>query len=204
MFIGKAERVDVTQLELEFAQTKQKFDALAQQLNDGDGAAKPPPADAEPDPNAPGSRPSGKPPAKTKIVPKGRRNLAGRDDLEERRIEIRDAELEKSGAAFIDWELSYKLRYQRPQAVRVVIARAKYKTPVAPEHKPCADDAAFREQEGERFAIVTASLPPLLIRRGLLAPSMLARIIIEKFRFGMPSSSWLCHPTGARSASLPR
>ena len=183
IFIGKAERVDVTQLELEFAETKQKLDALAQQLNDGDGEVKGPPAGAEPDA---GSRPSGKPPANTKVVPKGRRNLADRDDLAERRIEIRDAELEKAGAAFIDWELSYKLGYQRPQAVRVVIARAKYKTPIAPEHKPCADDAAFREQEGERFTIVTATLPPLLIRRGLLAPSMLARIIIQKFRFGMP------------------
>ena len=184
IFIGKAERVDVSQLELEFAETKQKLDALAQQLNGADSEIKDPPADAEPD--AAGSRPSGKPPANTKVVPKGRRNLADRDDLVEHRIEIRDAELEKAGAAFIDWELSYKLGYQRPEAVRVVIARAKYKTPIAPEHKPRADDAAFHEQEDERFTIVTASLPPLLIRRGLLAPSMLARIIIQKFRFGMP------------------
>ncbi len=42
------------------------------------------------------------------------------------------------------------------------------------------------EQDGSRFTIVTAPLPPLLIRRGLLAPSMLARIIVQKFRFGMP------------------
>jgi hypothetical protein len=59
-----------------------------------------------------------------------------------RRIEIRDAELEESGAEFVDWGLSYKLGYQRPEPVRVVIARAKYKVPVAePESKPLPDDA---------------------------------------------------------------
>jgi hypothetical protein len=31
--------------------------------------------------------------------------------LNERRIEIRDADLEKSGAEFVDWEISYKLGY---------------------------------------------------------------------------------------------
>ena len=34
--------------------------------------------------------------------------------------------IEKSGATFVDWELSYKLGYQRPSEVRIVIARAKY------------------------------------------------------------------------------
>ena len=42
------------------------------------------------------------------------------------------------------------------------------------------------EQDGKRFAIVTAPLPLLLIRRGLLAPSMLAHVIVQRFRFGMP------------------
>jgi transposase len=110
IFIAKAERVDVTQLELEFEKTKQKLDALAQQLGGGDGQTEAPPANEAPpasaEPDAAGSRPSGKPPAKTKSVPKGRRNLAERDDLTQRRVEIRDAELEKAGAAFIGWELS--------------------------------------------------------------------------------------------------
>jgi hypothetical protein len=42
------------------------------------------------------------------------------------------------------------------------------------------------EQDGERVTIITAPLPPLLIRRGLLAPSMLAHVIVQKFRFGLP------------------
>jgi hypothetical protein len=185
IFIAKAERVDATQLELEFETTKKKLDALAQQL--GGHAAM---TDAAPggEPDAPGSRPSGKPPARAKTPRKGRRNLADRDDLPQRRIEIRDAALEKGGGTFIGWELSYKLGYQRPEAVRVVLARAKYKTPTVDggESKRLPDDATVVEQDGKRFTIVTAPLPRLLIRRGLLAPTMLAHVIVQKFRFGMP------------------
>ncbi|HEX3853754.1 MAG TPA: transposase, partial [Polyangiaceae bacterium] len=149
IFIAKAERVDATQLELEFEKTKKKLDALAQQL--GGNAAMPDATPCGDQPDAPGSRPSGKPPSKAKTSGKGRRNLAGRDDLPQRRIEIRDADLEKNGGTFIGWELSYKLGYQRPEAVRVVLARAKYKTPSADgESKPLPDDATMVEQDGKR------------------------------------------------------
>jgi transposase len=178
IFLAKAERVDATQLELEFASTKQKLDALAAKLGAeaesgaaGDGA---------------GPRPAGKPPARPKTKPKGRRNLADADHLPERRIEIRDAELASKGT-FIGWETSYKLGFQRPEAVRVVIARAKYRTPIdesAPRALP--EDATVLEQDGARFTILTAPLPRLLVRRGLCAPSMLARVIVQKFRFGLP------------------
>ncbi len=178
IFIAKAERVDATQLELEFASTKQKLDELARKL------------DAEAESGAagdgPGARPAGKPPARAKTKPRGRRNLADADHLPERRIEIRDAELASKGT-FIGWETSYKLGYQRPEAVRVVIARAKYRTATDP-NSPAAlpEDATVLEQDGARFTILTAPLPRLLVRRGLCAPSMLARIIVQKFRFGLP------------------
>jgi transposase len=185
IFIAKAERVDATQLELEFEKTKKKLDALAQQL--GGNAAEAAAWDGSDDPETPGSRPSGKPPARAKTSGKGRRNLADRDDLPQRRIEIRDPESEKSGGTCIGWEESYKLGYQRPQAVRVVLARAKYKMPVAhADASSRPDDATVSEQDGARVTIVTAPLPPLLIRRGLLAPSMLAHVLVQKFRFGMP------------------
>jgi transposase len=182
IFIAKAERVDSTQLELEFEKTKKKLDALVIQLGSNaatiDDAA---PSNDQPD--APGSRPSGKPPAKAKTAGKGRRNLANCDDLPQRRIEIRDAALEKNGGMFIGWEVSYKLGYQRPQAVRVALARAKYKTPIADaEPSSLPNDATV----SDRVTIITAPLPPLLIRRGLLAPSMLAHVIVQKFRFGLP------------------
>ena len=75
IFIAKAERVDATQLELEFETTKKKLDALAQQLA-GHAAM----ADATPggdQPEASGSRPSGRPPAKGKKTGKGVATHAG-------------------------------------------------------------------------------------------------------------------------------
>ena len=41
IFIAKAERVDATQLELEFEKTKQKLDALAKRLDGDDAAGSP-------------------------------------------------------------------------------------------------------------------------------------------------------------------
>ena len=199
IFIAKAERVDATQLELEFEKTKQKLAELAEKLGAadeavvgaGDGATGDDKVAASGE-NV-GSRPSGKPPVKTKSKPKGRRNLADADHLPQRRIEIRDPEHERKGT-FIGWELSYKLGHQRPEAVRVVLARAKYKVavespiPTAPsaEAATSPQDVVGAEQEGARATIVTAPLPRLLVRRGLLAPSMIARVITLKFRFGMP------------------
>ena len=182
IFVAKAERVDTTQLELEFEKTKKKLDALSAQIG---AVERETVASADPTGDDPGSRPSGKPPAKSKTKPKGRRNLANADHLPQRRIEIRDAELESRGT-FIGWETSYKLGYQRPQAVRVVIARAKYKMKQEPAPETLPADAVVIEEDGERVTILTAPLPRLVVRRGLLAPSMLARIIVQKFRSGLP------------------
>jgi transposase len=188
IFVAKAERVDVTQLELEFEATKKKLDELATKLagEDDPGATSEKGAgDAQ---AGAGSRPAGNASQKSKSKPKGRRNLAEADHLPERRIEIRDPELEAKGT-FVDWEVSYKLGYQRPEAVRVVIARAKYKIAVEETSglgSTGSEDAASDQDVSGRFTIRTAALPPLVVRRGLLAPSMLARIIVQKFRFGMP------------------
>jgi hypothetical protein len=56
IFIAKAERVDASQLELEFAETKQKLDALALQLEQTPDVPTDAPAD---DAGAVGNRPSG-------------------------------------------------------------------------------------------------------------------------------------------------
>jgi hypothetical protein len=219
IFVAKAERVDATQLELEFEQTKQKLDELVAKLGGSDVVvAGESTADAEGETaaeasrNDVGSRPAGKPPAKPQLKPKGRRNLADADHLSQRRIEIRDPELDRTGT-FIDWELSYKLGFQRPEPVRVVIARAKYRVTAPEAAAPVAEtsageatvaaaagpspegvaaspeegvDAPSAEPASARVTIVTAPLPRLLIRRGLLAPSMISRVIVQKFRFGMP------------------
>jgi hypothetical protein len=187
IFIAKAERVDATQLELEFQQTKQQLDALAQKLSEEPTTTARGDAEAAANDGDIGSRPAGNPTTNAKPQPKGRRNLGEADHLVQRRIEIRDLELEKSGAVHIGWEESYKLGYQRPEPVRITIARAKYKVPAADDRSTTLpEDATVLEHDGGRSTIITAPLPLLLIRRGVLAPSMLARIIVQKFRFGMP------------------
>jgi transposase len=162
IFQAKAERVDVTQLEIEFAAVKKEVDALAVQVEE---AAAPPPADAPPP--AP-------PPTKERPKPKGRRNLAD-DDMPEERVEILDPALE-GVVERIGFEESSKLRYRRGGAVRLVVARARYKSPVVP-------DRADKEPE---VTIVTAAMPKELVPRGLLAPSMIAHVVVRKYRWGLP------------------
>ena len=165
IFVAKAERIDVTQLQLEFADTQAKLDALAKQIEDAptttaaievaadDGA--PPPA------------------AKPRSKPTGRRNLAA-EDMPEERIEILDPALEGI-AERIGFETSFKLKRRRAGLVRLVIARAKYKT------EPAADAADATES-----AIVTAPMPRELFPRGMLAPSMIAHLMVRKYRWGLP------------------
>ena len=168
IYIAKAERVDVTQLEMEFAETQAKLDALAKQLDDQ--AAPPAATDSA-------SNPADPPPsAKTRSKPTGRRNLAD-EDLPEERVEILDPALEGE-AERLGFEKSFKLRYRRGGHVRVVVARATYKTespadPGRPDAKPFVE-------------LVTAPMPKELFPRGLLAPSMIAHILVQKYRWGLP------------------
>ena len=128
-------------------------------------------------PSDPGSRKG------SKKKPKGRRNLA-QLDIPEQRIELLNPELEGK-AKRIGWEMSYKLGRQKPGPVRLAIARAKYEMP--------SEDSDTQTSEGSTDGhnakpcrLRTAPLPRSLLRRSLLAPSMLAHIIVAKFRFGLP------------------
>jgi hypothetical protein len=164
IFVAKAERIDTAQLELEFAQTQVKLDALAKQLDDDAASAT----------DTAASAPAAPPPAaKAPSKPTGRRNLAD-VDLPEERIEIRDPAFE--GQEPITFEESFKVKYRRGGQVRIVIARAVYK-PVATE--PAA-------QPEPPPVLVTAKMPRELFPRGLLAPSMIAHILVQKYRWGLP------------------
>ena len=162
IFQAKAERADVTQLEIEFAAVKKEVDALAVQVED---AAAPPPADA---------LPPAPPPAKERPKPKGRRNLA-EEDMPEERVEILDPALE-GVVERIGFEESSKLRYRRGGAVRLVVARARYKSTTMPD-RPDAEPVV---------KIITAAMPKELFPRGLLAPSMIAHVVVRKYRWGLP------------------
>jgi transposase len=169
IFVGKAERIDVTQLEMEFAQTQAKLDALALQLV---GDAEPPPADPPP----PADQPL-PPPAAPRPKPTGRRDL-GAEDLPEERVEILDPALEGK-AERIGFEVSFRLAYRRASAVRLVVARATYKV-----EQPSASADADRGEPV--FDLVTVKKPKELVERGLLAPSMIASLLVRKYRWGLP------------------
>jgi transposase len=168
IFFAKAERVDAAQLEIEFALTQAKLDTLVQQLS---GQASLPSATD----SASGSE--GPPPAaKTRAKPTGRRNLAD-EDLPEERVEILNPALE-GDAERIGFEESFKLRYRRGGPVRLVVARATYKT------EPSAERG--HDPEEPMVKLVTVPMPKELFPRGLLAPSMIAHVLVQKYRWGLP------------------
>ncbi len=173
LFVAKAERIDATQLEIEFAATKAKLDALATQL--GTELEGPPaPLDAQPS----ASPPSDDEPKKTrkpKTTPTSRRDLRD-EDMPEKRIELLDPALEGK-CERIRFEESCRQGYQRGGPVRIVLARAIYKKPVETEEGSSEEPA---------FELVTVKKPKELVERGLLAPSLIAHMLVSKYRFGVP------------------
>ena len=147
IFVAKAERVDVRQLEMEFAKKKAALAALGVSL----GEPKPPPE---------------KPKSKSK--PKGRRDLT-QIDMPEERIELLDATLEGK-VERIGFEESSRLGWRRGCAVRIIVARATYK----------------QVGESETATLTTVMRPKELFQRCLLAPSLMAHILIAKYQFGLP------------------
>lgn len=159
IFVASAERVDTSQLEMEFAAKQAELGELAAKLGAAAGETPPSP----PDPAAPPATPD-----KPKVKPKGRRDVSELPFAEERH-EILDPDLEGK-AERIGFEESYLLGWRKGGPLRVVIARAKYRDTTA--------------EEGP--AIVTAPLPPRTFARSLAAPSLLAKIITDKYGDGLP------------------
>jgi transposase len=163
IFIAKAERVDSSQLELEFAQKLSALDALSGRLAEQSMST---------DPGA-GASSDGASKSAGKQKPKGRRNLR-EANIPEVRVEIADPvfdELVLAGKAErIGFEESYKLCWQRGGHRRLVIARVKYRTVNAQKES----------------TVATAPMPDETFPRSLAAPSMLAHIIAEKHMQGLP------------------
>ena len=155
IFVAKAERVDVDQLELEFFDKKKELDALARSIFGDDliGAPDLPVLGDDP-------------PARPK--PKGRRKLAVIPMMEERH-EFLDPELEGK-AERIGFEESYQLAYRKGGPVKIVIARAKYRTTTSTGTP----------------TVATAPMPKRTFARCLAAPSLLAKIATDKFAYGLP------------------
>ncbi len=159
IFVASAERIDTAQLELEFAHKQAELDALAAKLG----------------PAAPAAPPSGDPPTppakperdKTKSKPKGRRDLRALD-LPEERHELLDPTLE-GNAERIGFDETVQIGWRAPGPVRIVTARAKYRV-----------DADAGE------TIVTVPMPERTFPRLLAAPSLLAKIAVDKYCDGLP------------------
>lgn len=159
IFVAKAERIDTSQLEMEFAETTAKLKKLATELGE-EGS------DAGNDSSSSNDgRPSGKP--KTSKG-SGRPNLRALG-LPEERVELLDDELERT-AERIGFEETYLLGRRRVGTFVVVLARATY--------KKTADD--------ESAELVTVDKPKEIYERGMLAPSFIAYLLTKKFRWGMP------------------
>jgi transposase len=166
IFVGSAERVDTKQLEMEFADKQAELVGLAGQL----GAAPPEPPAASPEASSPDAPPPA-PPAtsdKLKAKPKGRRDARSLPIVEERH-EILDPALEGQ-AKRAGFEESCLLGWRKGGPVRIVIARAKYRT-TTDEGTP---------------TLATTAMPPRTFPRNLAAPSLLAKIIVDKYSDGLP------------------
>lgn len=165
LFVAKAERVDVEQLELEFAAKLAELDALAKRLD---------PMPESVVPSVPGGESTPRSPKK----PTGRRDLS-EVDLPEESVVLVDAALEgklpRSG-----FEVSYQLKWRRGSMVRLKVMRVKYREVV-------------EGVDGEKTH--TAERPPEILPRSLATPSLLARLAIEKHLNGMPlhrlDAAWL-------------
>lgn len=233
IFAAKAERIDTAQLELELEHKSKELDALVGQL---DGGAPEPPA---------------APKEKTRRKPTGRRDLS-KSDLPEERVEVTDPEMERlvaEGKAerFGFDDESSAVKWRRGGAIRLIIARAKYRlgtlegvedaasadatvadaemvadaettgadaettvadaettighdvldesgstvTTEVPEAARASDASAAlvpapRIDRRYGTTLVTATMPPCILRRSIGTPSLYAKLVMSKLGRGMP------------------
>ncbi len=197
LVVAKAERIDTTQLELEFAAKLAELATLSRQAEEEIG-----------------EEPVGK--RKRRGQGGGRRDLRLLDAPEER-LEITDPLLEGK-AARVGAEESILVRWKRAGFVKLIVARIKYDvttpaapasaasveqplsavaagTPtvatVAPSAAPACSPAELAalvatEPRLAGATLVTAPLPPRLIDRSYATPSLLAHIASDKFCDGLP------------------
>ncbi|HVN36013.1 MAG TPA: IS66 family transposase [Casimicrobiaceae bacterium] len=172
LYEAKAERIDTTQLELEFASTLAALDALAgtEELakksggtSTGTGAA------------------TGCTSTRGKRTPTGRRDLRN-EDVPEERIVLSDPTAEDT-AERIGTEEACRMMWRRAGWVRVVTERIKYR-----EDEPAVGEVSETSatEESTMPRIFTAPLPPEMIDRSIVTASVWAHIASSKFCFGLP------------------
>jgi transposase len=190
LFVAKAERKDTAAEQLAFEGMLAELDQLEQAIAATEAAAKLAEAQAAAAHVGDGAQDGLPQEDKGRAKPKGRRNLE-EAKLPEVRLEITDPELEGK-AERIGFEESYRLGYERGGARRIVLARVLYKLPASESEstdgsqEPKETGAGGESDVTNGARLVTAPLPKELFRRGLLAPSIIARILVQKFVMGVP------------------
>ena len=197
LHIAKAERIDTAVEQLAFDKMLDEVQDLAKaievaaasQVNAAQPAAEGTTAspDANANANAEKKPDKGDGRKNRSTPPAGRRDLS-MTDLPVERVEIPDPELEGK-VPRLGFENSQRLGYQRGGLRRIVLARVVYDTSAL---EPAAVAPTEREARSPRaepnatFQTATAALPKEIVRRGMLAPSMIAYVLIEKYAMGVP------------------
>lgn len=188
IFVASAERRQDDGAQIAFDLMFEQVRKLSEQMDAAAAEATESSADEETaEAGERGGDPGDKPKRK-----RGRRNLA-ESDLPVERIELTDPAHEGIDER-ITFEESSRLGYRRGGPIRIVIARAIYKSEAseAPAPEPGAEPVAYTEPlavaqaltEGVRM--VTTAMPNELFRRSFLAPSMIAHLLVSKYLLGVP------------------
>ena len=168
IFAAKKERIDHQQLDLEFASTKKELDALQRELQ---GQLEAPSDETSDDGNKPSS-------PKPKAKPTGKRDLASCTSMPTQSIVITDPEGEAlvlaGKASRMEAPPSYRLGYVRGGYTRVAITLTTYRVETT-------------ELGAEKRAtLITALQAPTLFPRSLATPSLVAKILTDKYADGLP------------------
>jgi hypothetical protein len=189
LIVAKAERLDdVADAQLAFDRLLAETQAIEKALDaSGDGAAS---SDAEPKTQG-GGPPKNK--RRQTTPPTGRRKL-DESGLPEVPVELTDPALE-GVAERIGFETSSRVGYERGGYRRLVLHRIIYKEATSDETQRAAEgDASEPSSDGRTtapacepgFRIVHAPMPREIMKRGMLAPSMIAYLLSMKYVLGVP------------------
>lgn len=178
LLVAKAERLDdVAEAQLAFDKLLAETQAIEKVLGVTSGAA-----DGDEDDDA-RDKPKNKRRPRTGPPPTGRRKLE-ESGLPEVRVELADPELEGK-AERIGTEESSRVAYERGGYRRLVLVRIVYKESTSDEAAN-TDRGTAAVPKAPTFRIVTVPVPKEIMTRGMLAPSMIARVLTMKYVLGVP------------------
>jgi transposase len=189
LVVAKAERLeDVAAAQLAFDKLLGETQAIKEVLDAADGASEGGSDEARDDDAA--SQPENKR-KRTGPPPTGRRDL-DKSSLPVVRIEVPDPELEGK-AERIGVEEHSRVGYERGGYRHVVVARVVYKVATQAsddgavpniDGRGASEATPSAESTSSQFA--TAPMPKEIMKRGMLAPSMIAHLLTMKYVLGVP------------------